>query len=399
MKLAGCLVFIVLAVAPSDAIAQSATFAGSLRNYNLLRLQDAPARPDAGRDIDFFSGRVISEITFTEHVKVESHVVFDAVGPAQSAVFGLRNASSQTYLPLDHDFVDNNDVKLTGRFDRLNLRVHTATVDLKVGRQAITWGVNTLYPSLDAFAPNLPTQIDRDYKSGVDAVRLTVSPVSHLDVEVVGAQLESGPIDPTAVGVLVRVNAGAIDFGVLGGRFYGDTRAGAYASVSVAGTGLRGEVSRTTPGDPIDRLRRPSFWRAGLGVDRQLSSKLTLSAELAYDEFGERRPEDYLLVLASARYQRGELPGPAQFATGGTLAWHFHPLGTLTTLALVNLNDGSTAVMPLVSWSVTSHVDILGGVQVLTGPPPTVTATGTVTPRSEYGGFGSAAVTGVKVYF
>ena len=69
----------------------------------------------------------------------------------------------------------------------------------------------------------------------------------------------------------------------------------------------------------------------------------------------------------------------------------------------MNLDDGSAAIMPIVSWSVTSHIDVLGGVQVLTGPPPIVTVTGTgtatATPRSEYGGLGSAAVTGVKLYF
>jgi hypothetical protein len=194
---------------------------------------------------------------------------------------------------------------------------------------------------------------------------------------------------------MVRVNTGAIDLGVMAGSFHDDTRAGGFASMSVAGTGLRGEVSRTTPGDPIDRLRRPSFWRAGIGVDRQLTSKLTLSAELAYDGFGERRPEDYLPVLTSARYQRGELPGPAQFATGGTLVWRFHPLGTLSTLALLNLDDGSAALMPIVAWSLNSRIDILGGVQVLTGRPPAATGL----PRSEYGGLGSAAVTGLKIYF
>jgi hypothetical protein len=387
-------VLLALVLAPRDTMAQSATLSGSLRNYNLLRVQDAPARPDAARDIDVLTGRVVSEIAFTDHFRIESHALVDFVGPAQSTPVGLRGASSQTFLPLDHDFATNGDVMVSGRFDRLNARVRTSSIDLRVGRQAITWGVNTLFPSLDVFSPYLPTQIDRDYKAGVDAVRLTVSPGSHLEVEVVGAQLEDGDVEPTAAGGMVRVSAGAIDAGFMGGSFYDDIRAGAFASVSVAGTTLRAEVSRTTPGDPIDRVRRPSFWRAGIGVDRQLTSTLTLSAEVAYDGFGERRAEDYPRVLTSARFQRGELPGPGQFATGGTLAWKFHPLGTLSTLAVVNLNDGSAAIMPIVYWSVNSRIDFLGGVQVLTGKSPTATGI----PRSEYGGFGSALVTGLKVY-
>jgi hypothetical protein len=394
MKLLGCLACVlVVATAPGDAMAQSVTLSGSVRNYNLLRIQDAPARPDAARDIDFLSGRLVSDIKFTDAFTIESHVVVDLVGPAQSTV-GLRSTNSQTFLPLNHEFATDGDVTMSGRFDRLNARIHTSSIDLRVGRQAITWGVNTLYPSLDVFSPYVPTQIDRDYKAGVDAVRLTVSPGSHVEVEVVGAQLEDGDIEPTAAGAMVRVSAGAIDVGFMGGSFYDDKRAGAFASVSVAGTGLRGEVSRTTPGDAIDRLRRPSFWRAGIGIDRQLTSTLMLSAEVAYDGFGERRAADYPPVLSSARFQRGELPGPGRLATGGTLSWKFHPLGTLSTLALVNLDDGSAAIMPIVYWSVTSQIDILGGVQMLTGHAPTAAGL----PRSEYGGLGSAVVTGLKVY-
>ena len=394
MKLLGCLACVLLVLAPRDTMAQSATLSGSIRNYNLLRVQDAPARPDAARDINFLSVRVVSDIGFTDHFKIESHALVDLVGPAQSTPVGLRGVSSQTFLPLDHDFASNSDVTASGAFDRLNARVHTSSIDLRVGRQAITWGVNTLFPSLDVFSPYSPTQIDRDYKAGVDAVRLTVSPGSHLEVDVIGAQLEAGDVEPTAAGAMVRVSAGAIDAGFMGGSFYDDFRAGAYASVSVAGTGLRGEVSRTTPGDPVDRLRRPSFWRAGIGVDRQLTSTLMLSAEVAYNGFGERRAQDYPAVLTSARFQRGELAGPGQLATGGTLSWKFHPLGTLSTLAVVNLDDGSAAIMPIVYWSVNSRIDILGGVQVLTGHSPTPTGI----PRSEYGGLGSAVVTGLKVY-
>jgi hypothetical protein len=394
MKLAGYLTCALLAIAPGEVLAQSATIAGSLRNYNFLRLQEAAARPDAKRDVNLLTGRAISEITLTEHVKVETHAVLDLLAPAQVTPVGLQSAS-QTYLPLSHVFAETGTVTVTGRFDRLNVRARTSTVDLKVGRQAITWGVNTLYPSLDVFAPYSPTQIDRDYKAGVDAVRLIVSPSTRLEFEMVGAQLEPGRIEPSAAGVMVRVHTDAIDLGVMGGSFHDDTRFGGFASLSVAGTGLRGEVSRTTPGDPFDRLRRPSFWRAGIGVDRQLTAKLTLSAELAYNGFGERRAEDYLPVLTSARYQRGDLPSPAQFATGGTLAWQFHPLGTLSTLALVNLNDGSRAIVPLITWSVSDQIEILGGVQVLTGRPPVTPGV----PLSEFGGLGSAAVIGLKIYF
>lgn len=389
------LLAVVVALAAAPAAAQDVSLAATVRNYNLLRLQDAAAAPEARRDVNLLTSRAMPTVTFTDALKVETHVVLDLLAPAQASTVGLPGSGAAGFLPLTHTFADSANARVTGRIDRLNAHFHTSTLDLTVGRQAITWGVNTLFPALDMFAPFAPTQIDRDYKAGVDAVRLTASPRPHVQLEAIGAQLGPRHSNGLAAGAMVHINAGAVDMGALGGVFHHDVMAGSFGSVSVAGTVLRGELSRTVPEDGADRLRRPSFWRAGAGLDRQLTATLNLSAEVAYNGFGEAHPDAYPAVLASARLARGEVSGPGQWAAGGTLGWHFHPLGTLSTLALLNLNDGSVAVMPAVTWSVNSRFDVLGGTQVFVGRAPSALRV----PRSEYGGLGSTAFTGIKLYF
>lgn len=388
------LLTVVLALAAAPAAAQEVSLAATVRNYNLLRLQDAAAAPEARRDVNLLTGRAMPTVTFTDALKVETHVVLDILAPAQASTVGLQGSGAAAFLPLTHTFADTVDARVSGRVDRLNAHLHTSTFDLTVGRQAITWGVNTLFPALDMFSPFAPTQIDRDYKAGVDAVRLTVSPRPRVQLEAVGAQFGPRHANGTAAGAMLHINAGAVDVGALGGVFRHDVMAGSFISVSVAGTVMRGELSRTVPDDAADRLRRPSFWRAGAGLDRQLTATLNLSAEVAYNGFGETHPDAYPAVLASARLVRGEASGLGQWAAGGTLGWHFHPLGTLSTLALANLNDGSMAVMPAVTWSVNSRFDLLGGTQVFVGPAPSALRV----PRSEYGGLGSTAFTGIKLY-
>lgn len=391
VRFAGVLALVLLS--SGHLAAQDVSVAGTIRNYNLLRLQDAAAAPDARRDINLLTSRVMPTVAVTDTLKIEGHAVLDVFAPVQDGAIGL-GGGGRTFLPLTRTFADTDDARVTGRVDRLNAHLHTSTVDLTVGRQAISWGVNTLFPALDLFSPFAPTQIDRDYKTGVDAVRLTVSPRAHVEVEAIGAQLGPRRSSASAVGALLHVNAGAADVGVLGGRFDRDAMVGAFTSLSIRGTVLRAEVSRTSPDDAVDKARRPSFWRAGLGVDRQLTGELSVAAEVAYNGFGERHPDAYPAVLASARLRRGDVPGPGQLSAGTTVTWHFHPLGTLSTLALVNLTDPSALAMPIVTWSLNSRFDLLGGAQAFMGRAPTPLGV----PRSEYGGLGSTLFTGVKVY-
>ena len=58
--------------------------------------------------------------------------------------------------------------------------------DVTVGRQAITFGKAYFWNPLDEFLPFDARQIDRDYKAGVDAVRVDIptSPFSGVNVVV-----------------------------------------------------------------------------------------------------------------------------------------------------------------------------------------------------------------------
>ena len=56
-----------------------------------------------------------------------------------------------------------------------------------MGRQPITWGVNYFWPVLDLFGPFSPAAVDRDYKPGVDAVRLNLPVGDFSEIEMVTA--------------------------------------------------------------------------------------------------------------------------------------------------------------------------------------------------------------------
>ncbi len=386
--------FAAILAAGAASQAQEFKLRGYLANYDFYRLQNKVGDNASRYDTEFLQFRFMPEVAFGEAVKIETHMVLDLSSPPDSPAIDTVTGRGRPWLPLTHQAYWNNDGVATGYFDRLNVRIHTSAADFVLGRQAITWGVNTLWPALDLFAPFPATQINRDYKSGVDAARITVPLGGRSALEAVGASLGDTPHrDWTGAGLL-RFGAGHADFGFMGGRFHGDTVAGGFVTANIAGSMLRAEVARTRTGDPLDRLRKPSFWRGGLGLERQITKSVNVVVEAALNGYGATNVLGYPPIMASDRMKRGELGGPGRWHAGMTTTWRLHPLVDANSVILVNCNDTSALWMPWLSWSVTNTFDVLLGAQVSIGSRPGPFGM----PRSEYGSYSTRALAGFKLY-
>jgi hypothetical protein len=265
-----------------------------------------------------------------------------------------------------------------------------------VGRQAITWGVSYFWPSVDLFAPFAPQQIDRDYKAGVDAVRMIVPLGLYSELEFVGAVLGSSFKRDGSAGALLRWNVGSADLGLMGGRFHKDNVIGSFITADVKGTGLRGELTWTQSGDPEDVKRnRESFVRASAGIDRQLTPSLSLVSEFAWNGFGTAMASEYLSWLEADRIQRGEVTGLGKVYAGASLTWLLHPLLTLTNSLLVNLNDPSSQWIPSLVWSTGNNSEVVVGSQLAIGSEPD--AEGNL--KSEYGTSPSILFGAFRLFF
>jgi hypothetical protein len=322
---------------------------------------------------------------FDKSIKIESAFVTDLTSPVVSPITAIVNEVPQNYANLNYSLYQNNNLTVPGYFDRLDISFHTSHADFTVGRQAITWGVNTFWPALDLFSPFQAVQIDRDYKPGVDAARLSVPFASNSALEVVGAVLgDSFHRDGTGA-ALFRFNAGHVDFGFMGGDFHQNAVAGGYFSAGLAGTVLRGEVSWTSigNGDTLDRLRMASFWRGGAGVERQITHTFNLMGEVAWNGYGTTSVSDYPALLASDFMRRGEMDALGRWHAGAMGTWQFHALAKFSNVVLVNGNDGSVVWIPWLSVSTTNNSEVLIGADFGVGSKP---GPGEV-PRSEYGGY------------
>lgn len=370
---------------------------GSIRGYQFFRTEDLPPPfPDTRRDLEFASLRLTWETDFSSRIQWEGHAVLDILSPPQVEAAGVATSRTATFLPLETDFVTDSDYQLEGRLDRLNLQVDFRRARVTVGRQAIGWGVAYFWPTLDLFSPFAPERIDRDYKAGVDAVRVTVPVGRYSELQVVGAVLGPSFDDDGAAAAQLRLKWGRADLGLMGGRFHGDTVAGAFFTTDASGTALRGEAAWTLSGDAFERrLDRRTFFRATLGVDRQLTPDVGVTLEIAYNGFGVGSASRYLLLAQTDRVARGEVSSLGTYYAGTAVTWQIRPLWTLSQALLVNAQDPSALWIPALEWSTSDNSTLLMALQTGLGGQ----IGSRLTPESEYGLVPTTAFLAFKWYF
>jgi hypothetical protein len=381
-----------IAALPPPGAAQW-TVGGDARAYQFLKVDPA----DGGRrDAELGIARLKVDGTLAERLGVEAHGVFSLLSPAATPAETIASGTTRRLLDLQHTFRSGDDASMTLEADRLNVRWEPGRLRLVAGRQAITWGVNVVWPILDRFAPFAPERIDREYKPGVDALRATLALGALSQIDLVGAALGSSVTRDGSAAALARVNLGPADVGLVLGRFHQDTVAGGFVSANVLGTGVRGEVAFTDSGDPADAaLGRSEFWQAGIGLDRQLTETLSLTVEVAWNGFGARRPDAYPAVARADRVRRGEVSALGRSYAGGSLTWQAHPLLALVGTALVNVGDGSALLLPHGEWSLSDSVSVgFGGIF---GAGAGGRRDGR--PGSEYGTAPATVYGAVKIYF
>ncbi len=369
----------------------------SLRFFQFLALEEVV--PDTRNDLELGIFRLTDYLELGDNVRIETHGVIDFSSPSSGSSTGLAVSRSRYFMPLQFDIADQEDYFSEARLDRLNISFDVGQAEVTVGRQPVTWGEAYFWPALDLFAPFSPEQLDRDYKSGVDSVKVSLQLNNLSELEIIGGILGSSLERDGTLGALLRWNLGNVDVGCMGGLFHQDTIGGLFLSADVKGTGVRAEVSYTSSGDDADRfIDREDFWRGSLGFTRQLTPTISITSEMAYNGYGADDPDNYRYWYTSDRMMRGEVNGYGRFYWGTSLNQQLHPLLTSSFTSLVNFTDGSVLLTPALTWSLSDNSDILAGGEIGIGEGITTTGEQPIM-GSEYGSIPATIFAALKVYF
>jgi len=115
---------------------------------------------------------------FSYNIQYDNQVLFgDYLATREFLAYetaaGIRPESS--YWVLDHDIKKEERLRWNHSIYRGYGTVRYKSVDLKLGRQRVSWGKGWFWSPLDMFNPVSSTVIERDERKGVDGALMTVS--------------------------------------------------------------------------------------------------------------------------------------------------------------------------------------------------------------------------------
>ena len=263
------------------------------------------------------------------------------------------------WLDLEGTVARGGDLGSHHRLDRLEFAFSAGDgVDVNIGRQAVSWGTTLYLTPADPFVPFSPSDTVRDYRRGIDALRLRAYPdaLSEFDLVVRPSRLR----DRTELTVLARALTTSGDWEVSAwvGWLYGDGAAAVGASGEVADWAVRFEAA-------VRSWERRAVGRGALGLSRTLSvggRDLGFVIEYQYDGFGAARRQDYEDLLQSDPFMRGELQGFGRDQAVAQAVYRIHPLWELTGLAHWNLNSGGVILGPGFTHSLSDAATLSGSV-------------------------------------
>ncbi len=260
------------------------------------------------------------------------------------------------------------------RLDRLFVGWHTGSMDIRAGRQAVTWGNGLVFNPMDLFNPFAPTDVVRDYKLGDDLLSAEMTrswgnlhllyvprrdPIDH-----------SVSWDHSSLAAKYHITLSGLEMDIMAGRHYRDLVAGTGLTGYLGAAAWRLDAVVTVPDDDDALWTEEKDHRPYLSV--------VANADLSWFWFAKNwygfleiyynglMSDDYARDAAvpyiAGRLARGDLYSLGRLDAAATVQFEAHPLVNLYLTAITNLNDPSGVLLPRIIYDITQNGRItLGG--------------------------------------
>ena len=403
--IAGCVAIAAATVAPESACAQSLREDLRMGGYYLNVATGALEGPFTPAGVtDFQRLRLMAAPDVGPlHIDIAYEQALELVSDPGLGLSPTLGASSTgiEWLPLQWTIEDWDHGSWRHRFDRLLVSAPLGeSAAATVGRQTISWATALIFTPADPFAPFDPADPFREYRAGVDAARLQGFPGAFTELDFVLQPADTR--DGTTITALARFTtaSGPWEVSGWGGMLYDQGAASAAGTLTAAGTAFRGEMELRWPDDVL---------RFSIGADRSFplaGRDLYVILEYQRDGYGATNPDDYLGVLLSDPYSRGEMQVIGRNETALQAAWQASPLLTADFLTMWNMNDGSFLLSPAATYSVSNEMYVRGGLFFGIGenerwiaPPIDPDGPEVRVPGSEYGVVPSSVYISLTAFF
>ncbi len=279
-------------------------------------------------------------------------------------------------------------------FDRAYVALHFDFMELTIGRQAIGLGRGVLFSAVDVFSPFSPTEVDREWRRGVDAahLELEIPGLNGLSGDVYAAlgQIEDDGLGTWALLGRLRAVVEDVDAEVILGKRGVDNMVGGSLSATIGDAEAHGELAFFgTDGLGIDGgfMGTRAVVAKGLvggSYNVNVGTGLRVVAEYHYSGFGvndiSEDPSILLDPYFQARFARGESQILGRHALALALSYDILYDLSASLSYVQSPVDGSGMVAGTLTWFQSDAVTLVLDAFVPWGSTP---AAGT--PTSEWG--------------
>ncbi len=288
-----------------------------------------------------------------------------------------------------HEISQTNILNANHNIDRAYFTYSTENLDFFVGRQAVSFGSGRFINPTDVLVPYSLTQIDKEEREGVDALRLKV-PISEMGEFDAGVAFgEQGKNKNNAYYLNAKYPVFNWDTSVMVMQFRENMLLGLDLQGEISGAGIWLESAHVRSKDSNN------YYRCSIGLDFNFPWDLYTFVEYHYNGAGTAKSENYYSNSSTKPYTDGGayLLGRHYLTFG--LTYEISPLIGFSQSVIVNLNDSSFLFSPRIEYNIFENQYIDFGMFLGVGEA----SSSQFNLQSEFGASQSSAYVGYRVYF
>ncbi len=240
-----------------------------------------------------------------------------------------------------------NDVILHSIFDRLYGEYTKGDWEIRIGRQRINWGINTVWNPHDIFNAFTFTDFDYEERPGSDAVRIKKYTGFTGSIELAFKAFDDK--DEVVAGLLWKFNKSNYDYQFLAGWAFKDLVLGAGWSGGIGDIGFKGEMTFFKSTDDLI----PDVFAGTLSLDYAFQNGGFINTGVLYNSTDNPRTNLFAFDLSARNLY------PYRWATFYSYSYPFSPL-TNGTIAIIYspVNGHPLFLNPSVTYSLAQNVDL-----------------------------------------
>lgn len=317
-------------------------------------------------------------------------------------------------VDLTWEILDEPTTSMFFSIDRLNARFTLPDADITIGRQPITFGKSWFFNPLDNYHPFDAGTVDRDYKSGVDALRIDIplGNFSGINLIAVAGKRNDFPemqypdkgnftCDYYGSSFIGRyfTSINGWDYSIQGGKIYGGYQLGGGFVGDIGKYQIRSEgaylfASDSKPMFSFDGNLYEDHFDFTFGIGRYYPSGLNVDVE--YFHNGSAIPDN--LYASLTRLMKGANSHLSRDLIGANATYKLNPLLNGQMACIYSINDSSFSLQPNLTYSVNNDTDFRLGASINIGKKPLQEFIIT-TPQSEFGSYPNIIYAELMHYF